>query len=113
MGRRCASDVEATLEVYVDYRVPLCLAHLVEDAVAQDARVVHHCIDLAVGVDCLLDHSVCGVPVGNGVCVQHRLATVGVNCVNHLLARADVLAFAGGVAAQVVDHYLRALLSHQ
>ena len=113
MGCRCAGDVEAALEVHIDHRVPLRLAHLVEDAVAENACVVDDRVDSAENIDRLLNHAVRRGPVGNRVRVQHRLATCRVNGVDHLLAGARVMALATGVTAKVVYNQLGALGGHQ
>jgi hypothetical protein len=83
------------LEVHGDDGVPLLLAHVDEEAVAQDARVVHEDVQLAEGVQRRLHQPLGARPFGHVVGVGHGLAAEADDLVHHLL---------GGDGVGVVDH---------
>src|SRR3546814_5459527 len=56
-SRRPAQRGERALQVHVDDRVPLVLAHVHQHPVAQDAGVVDEHVDAAEGLDGGLDRS--------------------------------------------------------
>lgn len=106
------------LEMHRDHRVPLGLLDARNEGVPQDARVVHHHVELAESGDGLLDQRLGARPVGDVVGVGHCLAACGDDLVGHLLRRAGVrtgtspagYTLIGGGSptagtAEVVDHY--------
>ena len=81
-----------------------------EHAVAQDAGVVDHHVQVAVGLDGLVDQPLGALPARHAVGVDHGLAAGGDDLVGHGLHDARVAAGAVGVAADVVEHQLGAVL---
>ncbi|MNT42318.1 hypothetical protein D3C72_1787360 [compost metagenome] len=112
MVGRSACHVVAAVQVHLDHGVPFIDAHLVKEAVAQNAGVVDDAVHPAKGVDRALHDAGCGVGVGHAVGVGHGLATSSLDLVDHFLRGAVVMAFATGRGADVVDHDLRAFLGH-
>jgi len=102
IGRGGARDVEGAVQVHVDHRFPLLDRHVEEEAVAQDAGVVHHHIDPAERVDGALDDPVRRLPLGDAVGVRDRRAALRLDLLDHLLRRTRVLAFARDRSADVV-----------
>jgi len=97
------------LEVNRDDRVPLCLRHVHEHAVAQDAGVVDQDVEVAERLHGHVDHALGALPVGDVVVVRDRLAAHGLDLVHDLLCRRGVVARAVVGAAEVVHHDLCAL----
>ncbi len=109
LGSR-AGDVERAFQVHGDDHVPVLLAHLVEDDVAQDAGDVDDTVDAAERVDGLLDHALSRLVVGDAVAIDHGLATGGGDFVADLLRRGRVAGTSAiDRSAQIVDHHLGAL----
>ena len=108
-----AARGEGALEVHLDHRVPLRLAHVGEHAVAQDAGVVDEDVEAAEGVDGGLHEALGAVPVADVVGVGDGLAAHGLHLVDHLLGRAGVVALAVHRAAEVVDHDLGAVVGEE
>ena len=97
------------LQVHAHDAVPLLLAHVDDDAVAEDAGVVHEHVEVAERVDGLLDEPASAVPVGDVLPVDDRLAAHGADVVDRLLGGRGVGAATLLVAAEVVDDDLGAL----
>src|SRR5262249_17189858 len=80
-----------------------------EHAVAQDAGVVHEHVELAVGLDGLVDHVLGAVPARDVVAVGHRFAASLLDGLDHFVGRTGVRAAAVDLGAEVVDDHLRAV----
>ena len=87
--------------VDVEHRLELLVGHLVRDAVPRVAGVVDEDVDLAEGVDRLLDDLVAGAGLGQVAGDGDRLA---LDLAGRLL---------GDVAVDVVDRHLRAFGGEQ
>jgi len=103
-----AAHVVAAVQVHLEHGVPLVQAHLVEEAVAQDAGIVDHAVDAAEVVQRALHDAAGGRGLGHAVHVGHGLAAGGLDLFDHLLRGAGVRALARGRGADVVDHHLGA-----
>src|SRR6478672_5121858 len=79
-----------------------------EDAVAQDAGVVHHAVDAAKIVDGGLDDALCALWVGDTVAVGDGYAAGLLDLGYHLVGDLDVGPLAFGGAAEVIHHHLGA-----
>ena len=112
IGRRGARDVERAVQMHVDHRLPFLDRHVEEEAVAQDAGVIHDHVDPAEGINRGLDDAVGGLPLGHAVGVRHRRAAFGLDFLDHFLCRPGVLAFARDRGADVVDDHLGAPCRH-
>src|SRR5688572_7869833 len=95
--------------MHLDHRIPVHRAHAVEDAVAQNAGVVHDAVDAAEVVDGRLDDALRALRVGNAVAVGNGRAAGLADLVDHLVGDRLVRALALGGAAEIVDHHLAAL----
>ncbi|MNT39737.1 hypothetical protein D3C72_1760080 [compost metagenome] len=60
---RSPADVEGAIQVNLEYRVEFFGTHFVEEAVAKDARVIHHAIDSTKPLYRLLHHARSGTRV--------------------------------------------------
>src|SRR5262249_32729409 len=106
MRRGGAGDVERAVQVHVDDRTPFFHRHIEEEAVAQDACVVHHHIEPTEGFDGGFDYVVSGLPlrdavrIGDGSCA--RAPEPFVYFVGYLLCLPGVTAFALDRGADVV-----------
>ncbi len=87
--------------------------HLVERAVAQDARVAHHAVDLAELVDRGLDDVLGALGLGDGVVVGHRATARVLDLLDHLVGH--VVSGAGAVSGttEIVDDDAGALLGER
>ncbi len=110
--RRRARDVERAVEVHVDHRAPFLDRHVEEEAVAQDAGVVHHRVDTPEIVERRLHDAIGRGPVGHTVAAGGRGAAGGANFLDHSLGRPGVRAFALDRGAEVVDQYFGAGRGH-
>jgi len=108
-----AAHVERAVEMHRDDVVPVGPAHLVEDAVAQDAGVVDQDIDAAEGVARGLDDGVGVLRLGDRQRAGDRLAAALGDLVDHGLRRTGVRAGAIEARADVVDHDARAFARQQ
>ena len=95
--------VEAALEMDRDHRVPVALGHLVEDAVPQDAGVVHDAVDLAELVQRLFDDPSGAVEVGDALVVRGGASAGCLDLGDDGLGRCLVAAVAALGTAEVVD----------
>src|ERR1700722_1944683 len=95
----------------LDHRVPFLDRHVVEHAIAKDASVVHHDVDAAEIVDCVLHHALRVFPARDAAGVGHgaTLAVRLLDFLDHALSRARILALAGDRRADVVHHDLGAV----
>jgi hypothetical protein len=84
------------------------MAHLVPDAVAQDAGIVHHRIDPAKALDRVLDDRGGADRIGDAGGVGMRLTAGGTDVGDGLRGGAGIAAFAFGRDARIVDHHRRA-----
>src|SRR3546814_20421519 len=80
------------IEVDPDHIVPVDLAHLVKDAIAQTAGIVHHRVELAEGAQGIFDDAGGSGGVRNICGVDDRLPARGADF------RADLLGWPGGAA---------------
>ena len=110
--RRGAGDVERAREMHVDHRVPVILGHLVEDHVAQDAGVVHHAVDPAIGVQRALHDALGGIPGGHALGVDHRLPAALLDDRLGLFRRGGGTAIARDGHTDIVDDHLGAFAGH-
>jgi len=106
-----AADIKGAVKMHLHYRVELFGRHIVEHAIAQNARVVHHHVNAAKTVDRLLHHRLSVIPTGHAAAVRHRAAgSVGLGDFGDDALRWPVIvAFAGHARADVVDHDLSAI----
>ena len=81
---------ERPLEVDLDDRVPLCLGHVGEHPVAQDAGVVDDDVEPAEAVDRALHHPTGGLEVADVVGVGDGLAAHALDLVDDLLGGSSV-----------------------
>ena len=102
-------DVEAAEEMDADDRLEVGDAHLVEDAVAQDARVVDDAVDAAEGVEGATDDALGSFGLADTVRARHRHPTRALDLPHDGLGGAYILALALGTAAEIIDHHLAAL----
>ncbi|MNY33825.1 hypothetical protein D3C86_1681230 [compost metagenome] len=97
--------VEAALQVHLHHRVEVLFGHLVEDAIAQVARVVDQPVDAPVHINRMLNDAMGGVPLRHAVGVGAGLAAGRANLVHGLLGRPGAATSAIHAHAQVVhDH---------
>ena len=101
--------VERALEVHGDHAVPLGLGHAGDEGVAQDAGVVDHHVEAAVGVDRHLDGPLGAVPGGDVLVGGDRLAAAVADDLDGLVGRAVVGALALGAGTGIADHHLGSL----
>src|SRR5262249_33840829 len=92
-------------QVHIDHRLPVLDAHLVEDHVADDPRVVHHAIDAAEAVHGAGNDVLRAIPVGDAVGVDHRPATEAFDQFQGLLRRGGRTALTAQRHPPVVDHH--------
>jgi hypothetical protein len=102
-GRR-----EVTLEVHADDGVPVFLAHVEAHPVAQDARVVDQDVEVAPGLDRLVDEALRALPVGDVVVIGDGLAAGLGDLVDDLLGVTGVGPGPVPLAAEIVHHHLGA-----
>jgi hypothetical protein len=106
MLRGGPADEETAAEVHRDHGDPVIGAHPVEDAVAQNARVVHHSVDAAEVVDCRLNDLPCRSPVSDRVSADLGCTAILANDRLGLLRGSDRRPAAGERGADIVDDYL-------
>ena len=104
---------EVTLQVHVDDRVPVLFAQVHEDAVAQDARVVHEHVERAEGIEGTLDETLAPFPLRDVVVVRNGVATHGGDLRDDLFGRRRGVAGTVECSAEVVDDDLGALVGEQ
>ena len=104
---------EVTLQVNSDDVVPVGLGHVEAHLVAQDAGIVDDDVDVAEGVDRLIDEPLAATPRGDVVTVDHGLATVVDDDVDDLLCGVDVATLTLERGADIVDDDLRTLACEQ
>jgi hypothetical protein len=104
---------EGALEVDLDHRVPLRLAHVGEHAVTEDAGVVDQDVEPAEGLDGGRDEPLGAVPVADVIGVGDGLAAHGLDLVHDVLGRALVVALPVHRATEVVDDDLGAVVGQQ
>ncbi len=93
-----------TLEVDVDDDVPFGFGHVDDDAVAQDAGIVHQDVEIAERLDGLIDESLGAFPVGHVVAVDNRVAPRRLDVFHGLLRGSQVGASPLLITTEVVDH---------
>ena len=104
-----ADHVVAAVEVHLEHGVPVLERHLVEGAVAQDAGVAHHAVDLAELVERGLDDVLRGLGLGDAVVVGHRTPAGVLDLGHHLVGHRRTGAGAVARTAEVIDHHAGAL----
>ena len=109
VGSGGARHIERAVQMNIDHGAPFVGAHVVEEAVAQDAGIVDDGVDPPEGIERLLDHAVRRRPVGHAVAVGACLATGRPNLIHHGLSPRAILAFARHARAQVIDQHPCAL----
>ncbi len=105
--------VVAAVQVHLEHGVPVLERHLVERAVAQDARVADHAVDLAELVDRGLDDVLGALGLGHGVVVGDRAAAGVLDLLDHLVGHGRSGAGAVAGTAEVVDDDAGALLGER
>jgi hypothetical protein len=85
----------------------------VEGAVAQDARVAHHAVDLAELVDRGLDDVLGALGLGHAVVVGHRAAASFLDLGDHLVGHRMSGTRAVARTAEVIDDDAGALLGER
>ncbi len=94
-------------------RVEILLAHVEDHAVAKDAGVVHHDVELAEVVQRALDDALGGFEIANALEIRDRLAAEAADLLDHVLGWRTRLTGAVEVAAEIVDHDLGPLFGQQ
>src|SRR3546814_5184072 len=90
------------IEVEPDQMVPVDRAHLGKDAIAQNAGIVHHRVELAEGAQGIFDDAGGSGGVRNICGVDDRLTARGADFRDDLLGGPGVAAFAVLRAAQII-----------
>ena len=88
-------------------------SHLVENAIAQNSRVIHHRIDPPEIVQGRLHDALGAAPFRHTVGADHSLPTRCQDLGHNLIGRAFGTRLATDAHAGVVDHYLGSVFSHQ
>jgi len=86
---------------------------MTEDCVAQDAGIVDHAVELAVGVDGGLDDLARRNRLGNGLEIRYRDPAALFDFLDHFFGRRGAGSRAVGGDAGIVDHDLGALSGTQ
>ena len=107
------SGGERALEVHLDDRIPLRLAHVREHAVAEDASVVDEDVEATERIDGGLDEAFGSVPIADVVAVGDRLPTHGLDLGDDIVRGALIVALAVHRPAEVVDHDLGAVVGEE
>src|SRR5262249_50302926 len=107
------AHVEGAVEVHGEHIRPVRPAHAVEDAVAQDAGIVHQDVDAAERGKRRLDDLVGVLRLGDRERGSDRLAALALDFIDHRLRGAGVGAGAFETRADVADPDLRPLLRHE
>jgi len=94
---------EVTLHVDADHRVPHVFRHLHDHAVAGEARVVHHDVQIAEGVDRAAHDALGVVPVRDVSERSHGLAAEGFDFLDYSLGGLFARAAAIGLGPKVID----------
>ena len=87
-----ARGVERPVKVNLHHRVEILVAHLVEIAVAQDSRIVHHRVDAAELLHGGLDHGTGVVRLGYATTIGDGVTAGGLDFVHDRLSGGDSLA---------------------
>jgi hypothetical protein len=82
--------------------------HAMEDRVAQDAGIVDHAVEPAVGVDRHLDDPAGGDRLRDGFEIRHRHPAALLDLLDHFLGRGGARPRTVSGAAGIVDHHLGA-----
>ena len=90
--------------MHLHHRLEIIDAHLVEEAVAQDAGIVDDAVDAPEALDRLAHDAFGGGGIGDAGAIGDGLAPGGADGVHHLMSGLLILARAIGAAAQIVDH---------
>ncbi len=106
--RRETGRHEVALEVNLDDRIPLLLGHVEDRAVAKDARVVDEDVEVAIGLERLLDEILAALPTRDVVVVGARLTAGRLDLIDRLLRGPVVGTRAIPFAAEVIDDDLGA-----
>ena len=99
-----ARHIEGAEEMHLHHRLEIIDAHLVEEAVAQDAGIVDDAVDAPEALDGLAHDAFGGGGIGDAGAIGDGLATGGADGIHHLMSGLLILARAIGAAAQIVDH---------
>ena len=83
--------------------VPVAGLHLVEQDIAQDTGIVDDDIDLAEGVDGILDDALRAVPFRNGPEARDRDTARGHDLVGDAAGRTGIAAVAAKRNAEIID----------
>ena len=109
-----AAHIEGAVEVHLDDLIEVHDRHAVENAVAQDARIVDHAIDALEVVERALDDLFRALRLGDALEVRDGLAAGLADFLDDLfgglLARGALAVHRG---AEVIDDDLRALMGGQ
>ena len=107
--RGCAADVVSAVQMHLDDSIPLIDTHFVKKAVAQNAGVVDHAVNLPERIHRRGDNPRGARRIGHAVGVGHRIAASRLDLGHHFLRRAGITAFTRNGCADIVHHHLRAL----
>ena len=110
--RRRPADEERAIEVDADHAQPILRRHLVEDHVAQDARIVDDDVHLAERVHGALHDPLGGRPFGDAVGADDGLAAPLLDDLFGLFRRGCGQALSRQRRADVIDHDIRARQRH-
>jgi hypothetical protein len=103
---RGAADKETAVQMNRDNREPVVGAHAVEDAVAQDASVIDHCIDATEVVQRSLDDLLRRTPFSDRVGADLGLTAILTDDPLGLLRGGDGRSAAGERSPDIVDDHL-------
>ncbi len=93
-----------TLEMDADHRVPVLLGDVETHPVTQDPGIVDQHVQVAIGVDRLLDEPLGTGPVRDVVPVDNRFAACVTDQLRGLLSRCRIRSEPGAVATKIVDN---------
>ncbi|CAB4786770.1 unannotated protein [freshwater metagenome] len=99
---------EVALEVHLDDRVPVVFREVDQDAVAEDAGVVHEYVEVTKSFDGGVDQTLTTLPVGDVVVVGNGFATHRLDFGHNLLGGRTFAARTIEVSTEVIDDHLGA-----
>lgn len=97
------TDEERAMQVHVDDGAPFLLVHVVEEAVAQVARVADHAVDAAEMIERARDDIGRAVPGGHAVGAGDGRATRGADLLDQPVRDGGVAALSGQGHPHVID----------
>ena len=100
-------------KMHGDHRVPVLFIHVEDHAIAQDAGVVHHDVELAEIIDRAFDDALGSFEIGDAFEVGDRFAAGGADFLHHVFGGRARLPGAVEMSAEIIDDDFRAVLRHQ